>query len=176
MDCPFSNGLNERLNQTLINRIRCKINENRNNKRKPWSVIAEDCITEYNNTIHSSTKFSPNYLLHGVNVEIAPPIFENKVTLEEARELAYANSLHSHERNKKIFDKNKKDIIYESGDLVYINHGNKLNKNKLDEIRLGPFHILERISNVMYRVNSGFRKAESNVFHVSKLYPFLFDD
>lgn len=26
VDCPESNGLNERLNQTLINRIRCKIN------------------------------------------------------------------------------------------------------------------------------------------------------
>ena len=28
VDTPFSNGLNERLNQTLINKIRCKINEN----------------------------------------------------------------------------------------------------------------------------------------------------
>ncbi len=26
VDSPFSNGLNERLNQTLINRLRCKIN------------------------------------------------------------------------------------------------------------------------------------------------------
>ena len=25
-DCPSSNGLNERVNQTLVNRIRCKIN------------------------------------------------------------------------------------------------------------------------------------------------------
>lgn len=28
MNVPFSNGLNERLNQTLVNKIRCKINEN----------------------------------------------------------------------------------------------------------------------------------------------------
>ncbi|KAM3964845.1 uncharacterized protein ACR2FA_001242 [Aphomia sociella] len=28
VDAPFSNGLNERLNQTLVNKIRCKINEN----------------------------------------------------------------------------------------------------------------------------------------------------
>lgn len=27
VDTPFLNGLNERLNQTLISRIRCKINE-----------------------------------------------------------------------------------------------------------------------------------------------------
>lgn len=27
VNCPFSNGLNKRLNQTLVNKIRCKINE-----------------------------------------------------------------------------------------------------------------------------------------------------
>ncbi|KYN42703.1 hypothetical protein ALC56_02880 [Trachymyrmex septentrionalis] len=32
VDAPFSNGLNERLNQTLINKIRCKINENEEKK------------------------------------------------------------------------------------------------------------------------------------------------
>ena len=30
VDCAFSNGLNERTNQTIVNRIRCKIYENRN--------------------------------------------------------------------------------------------------------------------------------------------------
>lgn len=30
VDWAFSNGLNERTNQTLINRIRCKIQENKN--------------------------------------------------------------------------------------------------------------------------------------------------
>jgi len=27
INTPFSNGINERLNQTLVNKIRCKINE-----------------------------------------------------------------------------------------------------------------------------------------------------
>lgn len=27
VDAPFFNGLNEKLNQTLVNKIRCKINE-----------------------------------------------------------------------------------------------------------------------------------------------------
>lgn len=30
VDAPFSNGLNERLNQTLVNKIRCKIEEKKN--------------------------------------------------------------------------------------------------------------------------------------------------
>ena len=31
-DCPSSNGLNERVNQTLVNRIRCKINSKKKKK------------------------------------------------------------------------------------------------------------------------------------------------
>ncbi len=64
-DCPFSNGLNERLNQTLLNRLRCKVNESSENKRRPWSVLLQDCISEYNNTIHSALRFSPIYLMTG---------------------------------------------------------------------------------------------------------------
>ena len=33
VDCPSSNGLNERLNQTLVNRLRCKMNESDQNKK-----------------------------------------------------------------------------------------------------------------------------------------------
>lgn len=38
VDHPSSNGPNERLNQTLVNRIRCKLNETRGNSA--WSRIA----------------------------------------------------------------------------------------------------------------------------------------
>lgn len=34
VDSPESNGLNERLNQTLVNQIRCKINKNKKNNKK----------------------------------------------------------------------------------------------------------------------------------------------
>lgn len=64
VDCAFSNGLNERTNQTLVNRIPCKIYENGN---KSWPKVAEECVKDYNNTIHSSTGFTPNYLLTGLN-------------------------------------------------------------------------------------------------------------
>jgi hypothetical protein len=31
VNAPFSNGLNERLNQTLVNKIRCAINQENKN-------------------------------------------------------------------------------------------------------------------------------------------------
>lgn len=173
VDCPFSNGLNERLNQTLINRLRCKINENDSNKKKAWSTLIKNCLIEYNDTIHSVTHFSPNYLLNGVHQN-----FLNKLkihvgtTLAKDREIAFKNSMKNHQANEKYYNKNKKEFDFQVNDMVYISNGNPLNRNKLSEIRSGPFHIVKKVSNVLYHVNSGIRKSESNIFHVSKLYPY----
>lgn len=41
VDAPFSNGLNERLNQTQVNKIRCTLNEN--TKKVSWATVAEEC-------------------------------------------------------------------------------------------------------------------------------------
>ena len=38
-----------------------------------------------------------------------------------------------------MFDKNRIMHEFEEGDQVYISNGNKLNRNKLDEIRKGPY-------------------------------------
>jgi len=157
VDCAFSNGLNERTNQTLINRIRCKLYENKN---RPWPAIAEECIKDYNDTIHSSTGFTPNYLLNGVDNTLLPKELDtnNKNNLKENRIIAYQNSKKIHEQNKIYYDKNTKKINYKVGDLVYIQNRNKLNRNKLDPVRTGPFQIKEKLSDLVYQIESGSRR------------------
>lgn len=173
VDSPSSNGLNERLNQTLVNRLRCKINESPINRKKPWSILLLECLNEYNNTIHSVTKFSPNYLMNNVKFKIVPNLLDNKKNdLQSDRNLAFRNSQSNHQKNKKIFDRKRQEFNFKIGDLVYISHGNALNRSKLDELRIGPFKILRKLSNVVFEIDSGFRKKESNFYHVSKLYPF----
>lgn len=39
---------------------------------------------------------------------------------------------------------------FKIGDLVYIENSNKLNREKLDLIRIGPFPITEKISESQY--------------------------
>ncbi len=174
VDCPSSNGLNERLNQTLVNRLRCKINESEQNKRRPWSVLMDNCIREYNDTVHTVTKFTPNYLMNNVKYSLFPNLaMKAETNLEEDRRKALFNSEASHRANKKILDKRKKPGDFQVGDLVYVHHGNSLNRNKLDELRLGPFPIRRVISPSIYEVGSGFQKRESNIYHISKLYPYL---
>lgn len=167
-DSPFSNGLNERLNQTLVNRIRCKINDN-STLRRAWTSVAADCVREYNDTAHSSTGFSPNYLMNGVFPNIVPPELLPSFDLVDDRHTAFINSCKSHDKNKKRFDKKKCDVSFQVGDNVFIENGNRLNRDKLDSIRIGPFPIVKKISDHVYLVACGPSSREKRLFHISKM-------
>lgn len=172
VNAPFSNGLNERLNQTLVNKIRCAINEK--NNKSAWTTIAHNCVNQYNETEHTVTKFSPQHLLNGNDTSTLPTelkINKNNSQLENDRITALKNSIKYHEYNKKIYDKNRKTYDFNVGDLVYIENGNKMNRKKMDELRIGPYKVLRKFSNTMYEIDIGHKKLESNLFHVSKLTP-----
>ncbi|XP_047519595.1 uncharacterized protein LOC125059273 [Pieris napi] len=172
VNTPFSNGLNERLNQTIVNKIRCRINE-KNNKRT-WTTVARECIEKYNETEHSVTGFAPKYLLDGTNVSILPnelKIIEGEDKWIADKRLALENTIKSHKYNKKIFDRKRKMQEFNIGDSVYVENGNRLNRKKLDELKIGPFKIVGKISNSIYRIDTGNRKTESTLFHITKLQP-----
>lgn len=172
VNVPSSNGLNERLNQTLINRIRCRINDpTYNPNRASWATIAHKCTAEYNNTPHSVTTFPPHYLLYGSTpISFAPSAPIHISSLQLDRETAFKNSLVVHNRNKERIDKKfKKTEPLKVGQLVYVENGNKLNRHKLDEIRIGPFPILKVLSKSIYELCTG-RKTRN--FHISKIIPF----
>lgn len=172
VNAPFSNGLNERTNQTLVNKIRCKINENETNKA--WTTVAHDCIDKYNDTDHTVTGFAPRYLLDGTDVSLLPSELKQEKIIDnwiKDRNTAYENSIKSHNYNKRIVDKNRMNHTFKIGDKVYVENGHKLNRRKLDELRIGPYKIEEKISNSIYKVDTGHRKLESNLFHITKLIP-----
>lgn len=169
VDNAASNGLNERTGQTLVNRIRCRSNENES--KLAWSTIAKRCTQEYNNTIHSSTGFSPNYLMNGISPSIIPVEFETKRNFEDDRKKAFENSLKAHAANKKRYDEKRIDHSFDIGDKIYVENGNKLNRNKLDEIRIGPYKIVRKVSNTVFEVNVGQNKPDHRLYHVSKMVP-----
>lgn len=169
IDHPESNGLNERVNQTLVNRLRCKINDKNN---RVWSTLAQECVDQYNDTIHSSTHFAPSYLLFGTKPTISPIQEDFQSSLAEDRKVALQNSIKNYQINKTRIDKNRRIYTFKVGELVYIENGSKLNRNKLDPVRIGPFPIVRQISPSFYEVASGKKKNISNFFHSSKLLSF----
>lgn len=174
VNTPFSNGLNERLNQTLVNKIRCKINE-KEGGRKAWTTIARECVYKYNETEHTVTGFSPKYLLDGTDTSVLLEEIRDKNMKKEDwkknRQLALDRTKRSHDYNKRIFDKTRKHHEFNEGDMVYIENGNKLNRRKLDELRIGPFEIEKKISNSIYTIKTGRRNQDTSIFHVTKLLP-----
>lgn len=169
IDHPSSNGAVERLGQTLVNRIRCKFNES--NNTRSWASVAEECVQEYNKTLHQVTKFSPRYLLSGKKNDMCP-LELNQTDLEADRRKAFDNTEIFFQKNKKRIDKNRSDEQLAVGDYVMVDEGSKQNRNKLDIIRNGPFVIVEQISPLMFRVDAGRRKSTSNMFHKNQLHPF----
>lgn len=55
--------------------------------------------------------------------------------------------------------------------MVYIENGNRLNRRKLDQLRIGPFEIIKKISNSLYKIKTNKKKSETSLFHISKLIP-----
>lgn len=159
VDAPFSNGLNERLNQTLVNKKRCRLNEN--DKKTAWT-IANKCVEKYNETEH---KFAPKYLLEGENVNVLPFELKSRCTKEDLkrdRKIALENTIKSHNYNKKTIDLHREDYEFKVGDRVYVENGNRLNRKKLDELRIGPYEIL-KISNSVYEVDTRHKNEESRI-------------
>lgn len=169
VDAAFSNGLNERLNQTLVNRLRCKTNDG-SGRKTAWSKLATKCVNEYNDTPHSITTFSPSYLLNGCSTRIIPDILSDPPPdLDADRKRALENSIKSHNYNKARYDCKKTNATFSVGDYVYIDNGSKLNRNKLDEVRIGPFPISRKLSESVYEINVGYGPFPNRLYHISKL-------
>uniref|UniRef100_A0A1B6D1A8 Uncharacterized protein n=1 Tax=Clastoptera arizonana TaxID=38151 RepID=A0A1B6D1A8_9HEMI len=141
-------------------------------KKKAWTTLAHECVDEYNDTIHSSTKYAPSYLMFGKKPTISPLQDDEQLTLEEDRRIGFQNSNKSFQTNKNRVDKNRREHNFRTGDKVYIENGNRMNRNKLHSVRKGPFTIVRQISNSFYEVACGKKKKSFNYFHSSKLVPF----
>ncbi|KAL3287758.1 hypothetical protein HHI36_002222, partial [Cryptolaemus montrouzieri] len=86
-NAPFLNGLNERLNQTLVNKdiYRCAINEIDN--KCAWTTIAHKCVSEDTSVLSDELKK------------------KDSNHLENDKEIAFENSMRNHDYNKKLYDK-----------------------------------------------------------------------
>ena len=73
-------------------------------------AIAQQCIQQYNSSIHSVTSFSPSYLLTGNPTDLLPVSLRDPPDLVADRKLAFEKSLQYHNYNKKLYDKLKNEM------------------------------------------------------------------
>ena len=121
--------------------------------------------------MHSSTGFSPKYLLYGDVKSLKPWELSDKTDLDRDRKIAYENSIKSHENNAKRYNKNKINYNFKIGDEAFVEVNNKLNRCKLDEIRQGPYKISKIISEYIIKLEIDPITGIKHKYHVCKLIP-----
>ena len=161
---PKSNEMIGRVNQTLTDGLRCKFYEN---STMSWTTLANSCIDEYNNSCHGSTGFSSRFLLTGISN------FENSLdecpSLNDAGNAAYESAIKAHERNKSLYDSKHRFHHFKEGDQVLIDSHSS---GKLEPRRLGPFQIIQKLSENSFRLNIPQNVRKNNLVNAEQMHPY----
>lgn len=107
--------------------------------------------------------------MYGKPSAMVPTKFLEIPNLKADRKIAHLNSLRNHEYNKQRYDKNRIEKTFAVGQKVFVENGNKLNRSKLDPIRIGPFPIANKLSNSIYEIDVGYKSCSRRLYHASKI-------
>lgn len=145
---PQSN-ISERANKSIIQYVRAFVGTNKNH----WDELLKYAEFVYNNTIHSTTGFTPHALVFGFSIRIPNHLTKPKVTYnyENLADIVRNNIAKSHElakeylydrkfKNKSYYDKNASEYEINIGDQVLVK--SQVKKHKFDNVYDGPYKVV----------------------------------
>ena len=177
---PQCDGLVERFNRTLQNMIATITTDH----PFDWEEALPKVCIAYNTTIHSTTGYSPFYLMYGreprLPIDIvygtqspSPDNFvrQSHKLMEQAYHRVREHLSAGHQRQKDIYDKRVHGDPYQEGDIVWlldpvVAEGQS---KKLHHPWKGPFRVLKKISNCDYLVESTAGKHIKTIVHFNRL-------
>lgn len=146
---PQSNIV-ERSHRTLNAYLRAFTLKNRDT----WHTLLKFATFAYNNTIHSTTGYTPHELAHGFKIQIPNYLFKSKTTynydsladttrnnITKTLEIAKENLYNRKIANKQQHDQNANTVEIKVGDMILFKTQTKT--NKFQEIYEGPFRVTE---------------------------------
>lgn len=177
---PEGNGRLERLHRTLNESIAHFVRRD----GRDWDRWLPYALMAYRSVPHSSTGYSPYFLLHGremsmpgdfklpeefMGSSIEDHLLILRERLENAYEVAVKHSTKSAESRALIHNKKKTLRKFEVGDWVYlfdpaVKPG--VSKKYLRPWR-GPYRITKRMSDVLYQIEDGSGKL--TIIHLNRL-------
>ena len=186
---PETDGQTERMNRTLEQMLRSYVNY----KVNDWDEHLVSCEIAYNNSIQSSSGFSPFYLNHGYHMRLPPSNTDvdiNRVStnqsanemvqqMNDTLELAKQHLKKAQDSQTKYANRHRQQVVFNVDDQVLLSTSH-LNTNhrslKLLPKFIGPFRIKRVVSDVVYELDLPSTFRIHPVFHVSKLRPYVNND
>jgi Chromo (CHRromatin Organisation MOdifier) domain len=178
---PQTDGQTERVNQELEIYLRMYTNYAQND----WADRLRAAEFAYNNRVHSSTGFSPFQLTTGRHPSRDFQPTEIQDTLTNAagyatrifrwHDEARTNLQHANEAMKRSADRKRREAVaYRPGDKVWL-EGKFIPttrpSKKLEDLRYGPFTIIEKVGPAAYRLKLPPSWRIHPVFHEILLTP-----
>lgn len=184
---PQSDGLIERFNRTLLSMLSLFVDNNQTN----WDKLLPYVMMAYRSSLHASTGFTPYKVLFGQEMVLPVDIMlgiDNGQKFQSVNDYVagLAESLSTvveavkrHQNQASNQQKTCADFranfhYYVVGELVWIH--NKARKRgvcpKLQRRFKGPFKILERVSDVLYKVQP-LEGGPENVVHFNRMKPYV---
>lgn len=180
---PAGNGLVERANKTLKAMLRMLEAETGDR----WPDILPYALFCYNTGYQDTVKQTPFYLVYGRDAVLPLDVVYTRrqladlqetsdytaivrANLTEARRLAAKHIKLAQEKQKRLFDKRHRDIIFEKGQLVLMKSPPVGLKKKT--VFEGPHRVLSRLSPVNYEIEYTDGRG-TEVVHVEKLKPYV---
>ncbi|KAJ3489900.1 hypothetical protein NLJ89_g11486 [Agrocybe chaxingu] len=180
---PQTDGQTERSNQEVELYLRLFVNERQSN----WADYLPCAEFAINNRVNSATGFSPFFVNYGKHPArpLQParqPVSRIPQAAAFAREMdavrkeaASALSLAA-VAMKRSYDQKHLDQSFRIGDLVLLDASDITSSRpskKLDNLRYGPFKITHKVGALSYRLRLPPSWRIHDVFHVSKLSPYV---
>ena len=168
---PQGDGLVERFNRTLVSMLSAVVQD----RHHEWEEHLRATCMAYNTSVQSSTGFTPFYLMFGRKARMPLDIMfgspqdsspgvtsssEYATQLRDRLQRAYlavrGNFQRAFERQKIQYDKNVHGKPLAVGDLVWL-HSPVVKagrSKKLHQPWIGPFKVLKKLSEQVYRIQS----------------------
>ena len=179
---PQTDGQTERVNQILEQYLRCFVNDRQDNW-PDYLALAEFAINNTKQDSIQATPFYANYGRHPIfdpNLPTStsvPAVDEHITQLQNVHADIKATLRDAIKRAKLNANEHRKAAPdFKVGDKVWLSRKGlptRRPSDKLDERRIGPFKIIDKINNVAFKLELPNTLKTHPVFHVSLLEPHV---
>jgi transposase InsO family protein/phosphotransferase system HPr-like phosphotransfer protein len=183
---PASNGETERFNRTLTTMLRKELQDG---AHEDWEELIDPLLFAYRNSVHSSTKETPHFILHGrdanipvnellsavpkTNISLSDYVGNMMNRLRFSFQRVKEENEKAREIQRKQYDKRAKEFKYKVGDkvlldVVVVKVGDS---KKFTSKYKGPFRVIKVYSNkTLDIVDTSYNTQRVHVNRVKPLF------